>query len=120
MNTRIFGATGRVTGEMGLGCWQIGGSWGEVTDATALAILRTAFESGTNFFDTADVYGDGRSEQLIGRFLRETKARELLFIATKLGRRGDPGWPENFTRKAVRAHTEDSLRRLGVDAVDLT
>ncbi|MFZ5495883.1 MAG: aldo/keto reductase [Verrucomicrobiota bacterium] len=120
MNTRIFGKTGRVVGEVGLGCWQIGGNWGEVSDDTALAILRTAYEGGTTFFDTADVYGDGRSEMLIGKFLKEIKARDRLFIATKLGRRGDPGWPANFTREAVRRHTEDSLRRLGVDALDLT
>ncbi|AOS46224.1 General stress protein 69 [Lacunisphaera limnophila] len=120
MNTRIFGRTGRGVGEVGLGCWQIGGNWGDVSDETALAVLRTAYELGTTFFDTADVYGGGRSETLIGRFLRETKARDRLFIATKLGRRGDPGWPANFSRAAVRAHTEDSLRRLGLDALDLT
>lgn len=120
MNTRIFGKTGRVVGEVGLGCWQIGGNWGEVSDDTALAILRTAYELGTTFYDTADVYGGGRSEKLIGKFLKDTKARDRLFIATKLGRRGDPGWPQNFTRAVVRQHTEDSLRNLGVDAVDLT
>lgn len=120
MNTRIFGRTGRVVGEVGLGCWQIGGNWGDVSDETALAILRTAYELGTTFYDTADVYGGGRSETLIGKFLQETKARDRLFIATKLGRRGDPGWPGNFTRAVVRQHTEDSLRKLGVDAVDLT
>jgi aryl-alcohol dehydrogenase-like predicted oxidoreductase len=120
MNTRIFGKTGRVVGEVGLGCWQIGGNWGDVSDDTALAILRTAHEQGTTFFDTADVYGGGRSETLIGKFLKESKARDRLFIATKLGRRGDPGWPANFTRETVRKHTEDSLRNLGVEAVDLT
>jgi aryl-alcohol dehydrogenase-like predicted oxidoreductase len=120
MNTRIFGKTGRVVGEVGLGCWQIGGNWGDVSDDTALAILRTAYEQGTTFLDTADVYGGGRSESLIGKFLKETGARDRLFIASKLGRRGDPGWPANFTREIVRRHTEDSLRRLGVDAVDLT
>src|SRR3954470_8367632 len=120
MNTRIFGKTGRVVGEVGLGCWQIGGNWGEVSDDTALTILRTTLDLGTTFYDTADVYGDGRSETLIGKFLKETKARDRLFIATKLGRRGDPGWPKNFTREIVRKHTEDSLRRLGVEALDLT
>jgi aryl-alcohol dehydrogenase-like predicted oxidoreductase len=120
MNTRIFGKTGRVVGEVGLGCWQIGGNWGDVSDDTALAILRTAFELGTTFYDTADVYGGGRSETLIAKFLKESKARDRLFIATKLGRRGDPGWPQNFTRAVVRQHTEDSLRKLGIDAVDLT
>jgi len=120
MNTRIFGKTGRVVGEVGLGTWQIGGNWGDVTDDAALATLRTAVEAGTTFLDTADVYGSGRSESLIGRFLRETGARDRLFIATKLGRRGDPGWPANFSRAVVRQHTEDSLRRLGIDALDLT
>jgi len=120
MNTRIFGRTGRVVGEVGLGCWQIGGNWGDVSDDTALAILRSALELSTTFYDTADVYGDGRSESLIGRFLKETRARDRLFIATKLGRRGDPGWPGNFTREVVRQHTEDSLRRLGIEALDLT
>ena len=119
MNTRIFGKTGRVVGEVGLGTWQIGGNWGDVTDDTALATLRAAHEAGTTFFDTADVYGDGRSETLIGRFLQESKVRDQLFIATKLGRRGDPGWPKNFAREAVRTHAEDSLRRLGVEAIDL-
>ena len=120
MNTRIFGKAGKVVGEVGLGTWQIGGSWGDVPDETGLAILHAAYESGTTFFDTADVYGDGRSESLIGKFLKETKARDRVFLATKLGRRGDPGWPGNFTRKVVRRHTEDSLRRLGIDALDLT
>ena len=120
MYTRIFGKTGRVVGEVGLGTWQIGGNWGEVPDATGLAVLLADYDLGTTFFDTADVYGDGRSETLIGKFLRETKARDRVFIATKLGRRGDPGWPGNFTRAVVRQHTEDSLRRLGIDALDLT
>jgi len=118
MNTRIFGSTGFAAGEVGLGTWQLGGDWGEVSDATALATLRAAYEAGTNFFDTADVYGAGRSEQLIGRFLKESRAK--VFVATKLGRFGDPGWPQNFTRDAVRRHTEASLRRLGVAALDLT
>ncbi|WP_438482799.1 aldo/keto reductase [Oleiharenicola lentus] len=119
MNSRIFGKTGKVVGEIGLGTWQLGANWGEVTDETALATLRAAYDAGTNFFDTADVYGDGRSETLIGKFIREAKLRDRVFIATKLGRRGDPGWPQNFTRSAVRKHTEDSLTRLGVEALDL-
>ena len=118
MNKRTFGKTGIVAGEIGLGTWQLGGDWGEVSDAAALATLGAAYESGTDFFDTADVYGAGRSERLIGRFLRESRAR--IAVATKLGRFGDPGWPENFTREAVRRHTEASLERLGIDAVDLT
>jgi aryl-alcohol dehydrogenase-like predicted oxidoreductase len=118
MKTRIFGHTGRAVGEVGLGTWQIGANWGNVSDETALATLRTAVESGTTLFDTADVYGAGRSETLIGKFLKETPAP--VYVATKLGRRSPPGWPENFTRATLRQHTEDSLRRLGVAALDLT
>lgn len=118
MKTRTFGSTGRAVGEVGLGTWQIGGSWGDVPEAVALQTLRTAVDAGTTLFDTADVYGDGRSESLIGRFLKETKAP--VFVATKLGRFSPPGWPGNFTRDAIRAHTEASLRRLGVEALDLT
>jgi aryl-alcohol dehydrogenase-like predicted oxidoreductase len=121
MNTRIFGPTGRTVGEIGLGTWQLGADWGDVSETTALATLRAAFEGGVTFFDTADVYGAGRSETIIGRFLRETPgARAQIFVATKLGRFSAPGWPGNFTRDAVRQHTEASLRRLGVDALDLT
>jgi aryl-alcohol dehydrogenase-like predicted oxidoreductase len=118
MNTRTFGLTGRVVGEVGLGTWQIGGNWGDVTEDVALSTLRAAVESGTTLLDTADVYGDGRSERLIGRFLKEIKAP--LYVATKLGRSGSPGWPQNFTRETLFAHTEASLERLGVDALDLT
>src|SRR5664280_2859736 len=118
MKTRIFAKAGFVVSEVGLGTWQLGGDWGDVTEDAALATLRAAYEAGTNFFDTADVYGAGRSERLIGRFLRETRA--TVRVATKLGRFGDPGWPANFTRVAVRRHTEASLQRLGVGALDLT
>jgi aryl-alcohol dehydrogenase-like predicted oxidoreductase len=118
MKHRNFGPTGRRVSEVGLGCWQLGANWGVVSDADAQATLFSAYEKGVTFFDTADVYGDGRSERLVGEFLRETKAK--VFVATKLGRRGDPGWPANFTREAMRRHTEDSLQRLGVDALDLT
>ena len=105
-------------GEVGLGTWQLGAGWGNVTEEDALATLRAAYEAGTTFFDTADVYGMGRSETLIGRFLKETRAP--IYIATKFGRFSPPGWPENFTRLAVRQHVEASLRRLGIEAVDLT
>lgn len=119
MYDRTFGRTGRSVSEVGLGCWQLGGdSWGDVSDDDALAILRTAAENGTTFFDTADVYGGGRSEEIISRFLKSWK--EPIFVATKLGRWGDPGWPDNFTAAAMRTHTEASLRRLGVQTLDLT
>ena len=100
MNTRIFGKTGRVVGEVGLGCWQIGGNWGEVSDDTALSILRTTLELGTTFYDTADVYGGGRSETLIGKFLRDTKARDRLFIANK-------AWSSGRSRLAAERHPGD-------------
>jgi aryl-alcohol dehydrogenase-like predicted oxidoreductase len=118
MKYRAFGNTGFSAGEVGLGTWQLGSSWGEVTEEVALQTLRAAVQAGVNFLDTADVYGDGRSERLIGRFLKET--REPIFVATKLGRSGNPGWPKNFTRAVVREHTEASLQRLGVEALDLT
>ncbi|HEY9155946.1 MAG TPA: aldo/keto reductase [Opitutaceae bacterium] len=118
MKSRTFGRTGRSVGEIGLGTWQIGGNWGDVTEQDAFATLRSAVEQGVNFFDTADVYGEGRSETIIGKFLKETRAP--IFIATKLGRFPNPGWPKNFTREAVRQHTEASLKRLGIEALDLT
>jgi len=118
MKKRLFGNTGVYVGEIGLGTWQLGADWGVVTEETAFATMRAAVESGTTLFDTADVYGMGRSETLIGRFLKETSVP--IFVATKFGRFSPPGWPENFGRKAVRSHAEASLRRLGVEALDLT
>ena len=118
MKTRMFGATGRSVGEVGLGTWQLGAGWGNVTDEAAMATLRSAYEAGTTLFDTADVYGMGRSETFIGRFLKETRAP--IYVATKLGRFSPPGWPENFSRAGIRQHTEASLRRLGVETLDLT
>ncbi len=118
MNQRLFNHSGRLTSEIGLGCWQLGGSdWGAVDDASAFEILSTAVAAGVNFFDTADVYGDGRSESLIGKFLKETK--EEIFVATKLGRTSEL-YPDGYTEKNIRAATEASLTRLGVDALDLT
>ena len=104
--------------EVGLGTWQIGGSWGEVSEAESLAILREAYQNGVNFFDTADVYGGGRSERLIGQFLQASGAD--VFVATKLGRNGNPGGAANLTLDAMRAHCENSLQNLGVESLDLT
>lgn len=118
MKTRIFGGTGRSVGEVGLGTWQIGAGWGNVTEEAAMQTLRAAYEAGMTLFDTADVYGMGRAEKLIGAFLQETRAP--IYVATKLGRFSPPGWPENFTRAGIRQHTEASLRRLGVPVIDLT
>lgn len=118
MKQRAFGSSGINISEVGLGTWQIGGSWGEVSEDESLDILRTAHERGVTFFDTADVYGGGRSESLIGRFLKEHQPQNL-FIATKLGRGSEPGWPENFSLPAMRAHTEASLKRLQIESLDL-
>jgi aryl-alcohol dehydrogenase-like predicted oxidoreductase len=118
MNKRPFASTGKSVSEIGLGTWQLGGNWGDVSESVALATLRAAADTGVTFLDTADVYGDGKSERVIGKFLKET--RIPFFVATKLGRSGNPGWPANFTRAVVRRHTEDSLGRLGVEALDLT
>ena len=119
MNTRALGNTGCDVSEVGLGCWQIGGMcWGDVDEAAAIDILSVSVDHGVTFFDTADVYGQGRSETLIGRFLKERS--EDVFVATKLGFWADPGGRENYTQAAMREHTEGSLRRLGVDVLDLT
>jgi len=121
MRTRLFGRSDAVVSEVGLGTWQLGGTeWGDVSDEQALSTLRAAAEMGVTFLDTADIYGLGRSELLIGRFLRERADRDSFFVATKLGQHPQPGWPENFTRATIFQHTEDSLRRLGLGALDLT
>jgi aryl-alcohol dehydrogenase-like predicted oxidoreductase len=121
MHSRLFPQRDAAVSEVGLGTWQLGGTeWGEVSDEQALETLRAAAEVGVSFLDTADIYGMGRSESLIGRFLGERADRDSFFVATKLGRHPQPGWPENFTRATIFKHTEDSLRRLGVDALDLT
>jgi len=118
MNYRLWGTGGHQTSEVGLGCWQLGADcWHSMSEKTAREILSASVEGGVNFFDTADVYGTGLSETLIGKFLKEHPQK--IFVATKLGRFSDPGWPQNFQRKAMIQHTEASLRRLGVGALDL-
>jgi aryl-alcohol dehydrogenase-like predicted oxidoreductase len=119
MHHRTFAHTGINASEIGLGCWQLGGNdWGDVSDEQALETLRAAVDAGVNFFDTADVYGLGRSETLVGRFLKQSRQR--VFVATKLGRFPEPGGNANHSLATFRAHTEASLRRFGVEALDLT
>ncbi len=119
MKKRIFGGTDRKVSEMGLGCWQLGGTdWGDLDDRTAFRILDAAAEAGVTFFDTADVYGGGRSEELIGTFLKDRRGCNI-FVATKLGRTGAL-YPDKYTAAGLRAATEASLKRLGVEALDLT
>ncbi len=103
--------------EVGLGTWQIGGSWGDVSEEGALDILHEATDKGVTFFDTADVYGEGKSERLIARFNKNQTYKP--FVATKIGRWSEPGWPDNFTLESMRSHIEASLKRLQVDTLDL-
>lgn len=121
MNTRKFPQDGRPVSEIGIGTWQLGGAeWGDVDQTDALNTLTAAADAGVTFIDTADIYGLGRSESLIGRFLADRADRDSFFIATKLGRHPVPGWPDNFTARVIRQHTEASLGRLGVEVIDLT
>jgi aryl-alcohol dehydrogenase-like predicted oxidoreductase len=114
---RRFGKTGRTVSAIGFGAWAIGGSWGEVDDATSLRALHAAADAGVTLFDTADVYGDGHSEQLIGRFLSE-RPGEQLFVATKMGRRVPLDLAE-YTPEAFRGWIDRSRENLGVDRLDL-
>ncbi|MFI6025743.1 aldo/keto reductase [Amycolatopsis magusensis] len=116
METREVKRLGRGVSAVGLGCWQLGADWGEVGEDDALAVLRTAAEEGVTFFDTADVYGDGRSEQLVGRFRAEHDGD--VFVATKMGRRVEQV-PENYTAANFAAWTDRSRRNLGMDTLDL-
>src|SRR5664279_4524394 len=118
MQTRELGRTGRQVSIIGLGSWQLGGDWGEVDDGDAMGVLNAAVDSGVTFLDTADVYGDGRSERLVGRLLRERYDADLT-VATKMGRRADPLVPEAFTVDAFRGWLDRSRENLGVDTVDL-
>jgi aryl-alcohol dehydrogenase-like predicted oxidoreductase len=118
MQTRILGRTGRAVSVIGLGCWQLGADWGHVDEDDALAVLHAAVDEGVTFLDTADVYGDGRSESLIGRFLRIRRDAGLT-VATKMGRRADPFVPDAFTADAFRGWVDRSRRNLGVDTLDL-
>jgi aryl-alcohol dehydrogenase-like predicted oxidoreductase len=117
MEERILGRTERPVSVIGLGTWQLGADWGEVSDAAALDVLAAAVESGVTFFDTADVYGDGRSERMIGRFRAENPEVPIM-VATKMGRRVDQV-PENYTLQNFRAWTDRSRRNLGMDQLDL-
>ncbi len=117
MEKRILGRTGRAVSVVGLGTWQLGADWGEVGEKDALTVLDAAAATGTTFLDTADVYGDGRSERIIGQFLAGNPGAEFT-VATKMGRRvaQDPGF---FTLDNFRAWTDRSRANLGVDRLDL-
>ncbi|SEB35170.1 Predicted oxidoreductase [Paramicrobacterium humi] len=117
MEQRILGRTGRPVSIVGLGTWQLGADWGDVSESDALAVLEASAEAGVTFFDTADVYGDGRSETLIGRFRAQNPDLDVT-VATKMGRRVDQ-LPENYVLGNFRAWTDRSRRNLGVDTLDL-
>jgi aryl-alcohol dehydrogenase-like predicted oxidoreductase len=117
MEMRILGRTGRAVSVVGLGTWQLGADWGDVAEKDALAVLEAAAATGTTFLDTADVYGDGRSERIIGQFLAGNPGAEFT-VATKMGRRvtQDPAF---FTLDNFRAWTDRSRANLGMDRLDL-
>ena len=117
MEQRILGRTGRPISVIGLGTWQLGADWGNVSETDAMAVLQAAFESGVTFFDTADVYGDGRSERVIGRFLAGN-AGPGVTVATKMGRRVEQS-EEHYTLENFRAWTDRSRVNLGTDRLDL-
>jgi aryl-alcohol dehydrogenase-like predicted oxidoreductase len=117
MNYRQLGRTDMRVSEISFGAWAIGGSWGPVRDEESYAALNRAVDLGVNFIDTADVYGDGRSERLIARLLRERK--EEIFVATKAGRRLSPHTADGYNRANLEAFVNRSRRNLGVDSVDL-
>ena len=117
MNYRTLGRTGWKVSEISFGAWAIGGAWGDVDDKDSLAALHAALDGGVNFFDTADVYGDGRSERLLAKLKKERK--EKFYIATKAGRRLPKHTAEGYNHANLTSFVERSLRNLDTDAIDL-
>jgi aryl-alcohol dehydrogenase-like predicted oxidoreductase len=118
VNYRTLGKTNYQVSEIGFGAWAIGGSWGEVSDADALAALRAAIEAGVTFIDTADVYGDGRSERLIAQVLKDYP-NERIIVATKAGRRLNPHVTAGYTYDNLSQFVARSLKNLQVDSLEL-
>ena len=117
MKYREFSDLGWKVSEIGIGCWAIGSEWGDVPEQDAKEALYTSIDSGINFFDTADVYGDGRSEKIIRDVLKNTK--EQVYVATKAGRRLDPHNAEGYNLQNIESFIDRSLINLGVDVIDL-
>ena len=117
MHYRKLGKTNFNVSEVSLGTWQIGAGWGNVSDTDAERVLHAAIDSGINFFDTADVYGDGRSERYIAKVLSATKTE--VFVATKAGRRLQPHTADGYNRENLTAFVERSLKNLRRDRLDL-
>ena len=117
MKYRSLGRTGWQVSEISFGAWAIGGDWGTVDDANSLAAMRRAIGFGVNFIDTADVYGDGRSERLVRQLRKEQP--ETIHVATKAGRRLDPHTSEGYNRRNLTRFVERSLKNLGTESLDL-
>ena len=117
MNYRKFADLNWRISEIGLGCWGIGGNWVDVTDTEAKDVLNKSLNKGINFFDTSDVYGDGRSEKFIGELIKSTS--EKIFVATKVGQRLRPYIPEGYNLKTIEKFIDRSLINLGVECIDL-
>lgn len=117
MQYRELGRTGWKVSTISFGAWAIGGTWGDVKDEESLAALQRALDLGVNFFDTADVYGDGHSEQLLAKLRKERS--EPFYVATKAGRRLEPHNASGYTKENLTAFVDRSLRNLDVEAIDL-
>ena len=118
MKYRKFGSLDWNVSEIGLGCWQIGADWGEVSEDKAKEVLKSSFENGVNFFDTADVYGMGRSEKFVGEFIKSVSER--IYVATKAGRQINPHLAEGYYNKELmESYVDQSLSNLNVETIDL-
>jgi len=117
MKYRKFSDLGWSVSEIGLGCWGIGGNWGDVSECEARELLKKALDKGVNFFDTADVYGDGRSEKFLGELIKSTS--EKIFVTTKSGQRLRPYTPGGHNLKNIEEFIDRSLINLGIDCIDL-
>ena len=118
MKTRKFGRTGRSVGEIGFGAWAIGGSWGEVEEGDAIAALNAALDAGVTFIDTADVYGDGRSERIVAKVLKGRRSADV-FVATKAGRRLPQQTVAGYSYDNLSGWIDRSLKNLEVETLDL-
>jgi aryl-alcohol dehydrogenase-like predicted oxidoreductase len=118
MQYRELGRTGWKVSTISFGAWAIGGSWGTVDDKQSLSALNKAIDTGVNFIDTADVYGDGRSERLVGQ-LRRDRPGDTIYVATKAGRRLNPHTTEGYNRENLVEFVDRSLKNLGVETIDL-
>ncbi len=119
MHYRALGRTGWKVSEISFGAWAIGGAWGQVSDEESMAALHKAVDSGVNFIDTADVYGDGRSERLIARLKKERGDKAEIIVATKAGRRLPRQTVEGYSRQNLSSWINDSLRNLSTERIDL-